>query len=43
MSVTLGPHAGFVYKLSTSNVAKIHAVSEASRLQPTVVKWANTF
>ena len=43
MSMTLGPHAGFVYKMSTHNVADFHAVSEASRSQPTVVKRANTF
>ena len=43
MSMTLGRHAGFVYKLSTHNMADIHAGSEASRLQSTVVKQGNTF
>jgi len=34
----LGRHAGFVYKLSTRNVADFHAGSEASRPQLTVVE-----
>lgn len=41
--MTLGFQPGFVYKLSTQNVADIHAGSEASRSQPTAVKQGNTF
>ena len=41
--MTLGFQPGFVYKLSTQNVADIHAGSEAPRLQSTVVEQGNTF